>query len=175
MRNRSRWVRPAAFALLCGLVAAIFILSSQPYRVQTIQPFLQRTLSPEKAERMLPHLDIRYDGKPYRRDVNPFGFIELLVRKGAHLLVYASLAAAAALALGTFRLRAPAAAALSLLAVLLVAGLDEWNQRFAPGRTPAAADVAVDLAGGALGLALFFASLRLYRLRKKRPVSATPR
>jgi VanZ family protein len=151
--------------LLCGVIAAIFTFSSQSYRSQTIQPFLKHTLSKEEAKRVIPHLAIRYDGKAYRSDVNPYGLIEFLFRKGAHLFVYAALAAAAGLVLRTFRARALAAVTLSLLAVSIVATMDEWNQRHSPERTPAYQDILVDLTGGLIGLALLFAVLRLYRSR----------
>ncbi|MBB6671453.1 VanZ family protein [Cohnella nanjingensis] len=163
MFDKKRWGRRVSLVLLCCVVVAIFKLSSQPYSVQTIQPLLSKTLSFEKAERMLPGVDIRYDGKEYRRDVNPYGMIEFLFRKGAHLFVYGVLAAVTALVLRLFRLRPAAAVALSLLAVAFVAMLDEWNQRYTPARTPTYQDVLVDLAGGALSLALCFGISALYR------------
>jgi VanZ family protein len=176
MENRKIWGRCAALVLLCGVIIGIFTLSSQPYRVQTIQPFLQRTLTVEKAEKVLPKLDIRYDGKEYRRDVNPFGLIEFLFRKSAHLFVYAVLAVATALVLRMFRIRTPAVAGLSLLTVWLVAMLDEWNQRFSPARTPTYQDVIVDLTGGMLGLVIGYALSRLFRrLGKVRSRSAWQR
>ena len=121
------------------------------------------------AEKVLPKLDIRYDGHEYRRDVNPFGLIEFLFRKGAHLFVYGVLAASAALALRQFRLRQPAVAGLALTAVLIVATLDEWNQRYSQARTPAYQDVLVDLTGGAISLLVCSEALRLYkRLHSRR-------
>ncbi|WP_168735925.1 VanZ family protein [Cohnella fermenti] len=166
MTSRHLWNRVAALSLLVVVVFAIFAFSNQPYRVQTIQPLLQRTLSIETVEKVLPALDIRYDGHEYRRDVNPFGLIEFLFRKGAHLFVYASLAASAALVLSMFRLRPVRVAALSLLAVLIVATLDEWNQQFSSARTPAYQDVFVDLTGGAIGLMAGYGVWRLVRRRR---------
>ncbi|RUS42650.1 VanZ family protein [Cohnella sp. AR92] len=166
MTGHRIWRHLTALILLCGVIAVIFTLSSQPYRVQTIQPFLEKKLSFQAAERLLPSLSIRYDGHRYSRDVNPFGMIEFLFRKGAHLFVYGVLAAASALVLRSYRLRNPAIAALSLLVALIVALLDEWNQRFSPARTPAYQDVLVDLAGAALSLAVCYATSRLlHRLK----------
>lgn len=163
MRDRSVWYKPAALFLLAGVVLIIFVLSSQPYRVQTIQPYLHRILSLEKAQQILPDLDIRYDGKEYRRDANPFGLIEFLFRKGAHLFVYGVLAYAAAAALKLYRKQGLSIVSISLLLVLLIALLDELNQKFSSARTPAYQDVLVDLAGGILGLAVFFGINHLYR------------
>ncbi|CAI6087147.1 VanZ family protein [Cohnella sp. JJ-181] len=163
MSDKKSWPRRVSLILLCCVVIAIFKLSSQPYSAQTIQPLLNRTLSFEKAERVLPGVDIRYDGKEYRRDVNPYGMIEFLFRKGAHLFVYGVLAAVTALALRLFRLRPAPAAAISLAIVGLVAVLDEWNQRYSAARTPTYQDVLVDLTGGALSLALCFGVAAVYR------------
>ncbi|MBB6635832.1 VanZ family protein [Cohnella thailandensis] len=163
MTYKPIWSRFVALALLGAVVAAIFALSSQPFKAQTIQPFLQKNLSVQTAERVLPHLDIRYDGHEYRSDANPLGLIEFLFRKGAHMFVYGVLAAAAALALRMYRLPLPAVAGLSLAAVFLVAMLDEWNQRYSQDRTPAFQDVLVDLTGGAISLLLCYGISRLYR------------
>ncbi|MFC3801471.1 VanZ family protein [Cohnella sp. GCM10012308] len=163
MTYKISWRRIAALILLCCVVVVIFKLSSQPYSKQTIQPLLFRTLSFDKAERLLPGLDIHYDGKEYRRDVNPYGMIEFAFRKGAHLFVYGVLAAVTALVLRLFRWRPAAAAAMSLAIVGLVAILDEWNQRYSSARTPTYQDVLVDLAGGAISLAFCFGMSALYR------------
>ncbi|MFC5703838.1 VanZ family protein [Cohnella faecalis] len=163
MTVKKSWILGAALLLLFCVIAAIFALSSQSYNTQTIQPLLHRTLSVDKAERIVPNLDIRYDGKEYRRDVNPFGLIEFLLRKGAHLFVYGVLAGAAALVLRMFRLRTSVVVGLSLLTVLLVAILDEWNQRYSTARTPTYQDVLVDLTGGMLSLAVCYGISRLYR------------
>lgn len=163
MRDRSVWYQSAILCLLSFVVLGIFVLSSQPYRVQTIQPYLHQILSLDKAQQMLPDLDIRYDGKEYRRDANPFGLIEFLFRKGAHLFVYGFLACTAAAALKLYRKQGWSIIQLPLLLVLLIAMLDELNQRFSSARTPAYQDVLVDLAGGILGLAVFFGINRLYR------------
>ncbi|WP_199618179.1 VanZ family protein [Paenibacillus alkalitolerans] len=167
MKNRNIWYRRAALALMSGVIVLIFIFSSQPYRVQTIQPYLRQTLSLETAERILPDLDIRYDGKQYRRDVNPFGFIEFLFRKGAHLFVYGVLAMLSAFTLNLYCKQRRISSSLSLLVVLIISLLDELNQSFSPARTPAYQDVLIDMAGGMLGVAAFFAINRICRSRSR--------
>jgi VanZ family protein len=166
MKDRNVWYQLATMLLLSGVIILIFVLSSQPYRVQTIQPYLHRALSLEKAERILPNLDIRYDGKEYRRDANPFGLIEFLFRKSAHLFVYGVLASMAAVTLKLYRKRGLSIVFLSLLLVLIIAMLDEFNQQFSPARTPTYQDVLVDLTGGILGLAVCFGIHGLYRRLK---------
>jgi VanZ family protein len=50
---------------------------------------------------------------------------------------------------------------LAWLVSVLYGVSDEFHQSFVPGRHPSVADVAIDAAGAALGLALMFAWLRL--------------
>lgn len=148
------------------VIVLIFVFSSQSYQEQSIQPLLRRTLSVEQVKRVLPDVHFRYNGKAYSREVNPYGLIEFLFRKGAHLFMYGLLGAATAFTVKSRwkRAGAPFVVLLSLTAVLAVAVLDEWNQSRSVDRTPAREDVLVDLAGGFLGLAVFYALRRLGRL-----------
>jgi VanZ family protein len=88
------------------------------------------------------------------RSLPRFGSWDWLVKKGGHMLGYGLLAAAyvRGLAWGarpTWR---------QLLAAILLAGLygatDEFHQSFVPGRGAAAADVAIDTLGAAIGIAV---------------------
>ena len=75
------------------------------------------------------------------------------VRKSAHVTEYAVLGLLAARALAlTLDLSLPRIAVLTLLLVLAVSGVDEARQSVLPTRTGSLADVALDFAGGALGV-----------------------
>lgn len=78
------------------------------------------------------------------------GPIHFAVRKGAHLVEYAILAA---LLLRAARadLRRPALVALAI--ALAVAVTDEWRQSRSATRTGSAADVAIDMTGATLAIA----------------------
>ncbi|MEI8037867.1 MAG: VanZ family protein [Verrucomicrobiota bacterium] len=92
--------------------------------------------------------------------------IHYLVRKGAHMAEYALLAG---LLWRAIRQTSPTRprpwiwgeAGLALGLVFLYAASDELHQTFIPGRTGQASDVAVDVAGAAVGLALLWAGKRL--------------
>ena len=58
--------------------------------------------------------------------------------------------------------------AITLLAVASYASLDEFHQRFVPGRTPAVADVALDTTAGAIALLAFGLLFSLAVARQKR-------
>ncbi len=75
-----------------------------------------------------------------------FGFWDLLVKKGGHMLGYALLALAYRHALGEGNER------LAWGLAVLYACTDEFHQRFVPGRGASLWDVGVDAMGAALAL-----------------------
>ena len=79
----------------------------------------------------------------------------LLLRKAAHLGLYAMLGLVCYVALAPRgpRRRAGAGRVLGAVAlVVAIAAADEWHQRFVPGRSARAYDVGLDALGGAAGL-----------------------
>ena len=77
--------------------------------------------------------------------------LQLFVRKGAHVSEYAILGILLALTLGAYGVRR--VFSLALAAGVLYAGLDEFHQRFVPGRSGEVKDVLIDTCGVFLGLA----------------------
>ena len=78
----------------------------------------------------------------------------LLLRKAAHLGLYAMLGLVCYVALAPRgpRRRAGAGRVLGAVAlVVAIAAADEWHQRFVPGRSARAYDVGLDALGGAAG------------------------
>jgi VanZ family protein len=98
--------------------------------------------------------------------------VRLLVRKAAHLTEFALLAW-----LWWRALRKPTRhdarpwswklAAIALALVISYAAIDEFHQRFVPGRTGSVRDVCIDTAGAVLGIVV----LRLLHRRRKRTLS----
>lgn len=97
-----------------------------------------------------------------------------VVRKGAHVSVYAGLAL---LVLRALRLRPGVpmlrACTLSLAFVLAVAALDETHQGLSKHRTGSIGDVGLDLLGGGMALALG-SSLLLGRSERRRSAATGP-
>ena len=81
--------------------------------------------------------------------------VHFFARKAAHLTEYALLAALAFRALRlSLDVSTPRVIALALGLVILVAGGDELRQSYLAARTGSPVDVAINLAGGALGVGL---------------------
>ena len=74
------------------------------------------------------------------------------VQNALHVPAYAALTLAWRWALGAW-LRTPSAAAFGACVIASACGvLDEWNQSFVPGRFASLTDIALDVAGVALGI-----------------------
>ena len=83
------------------------------------------------------------------RDLPNFGWLDLLVKKGGHMLGYALLAVAYLRAAGSTDRRAYL---LAFVGALLFAVSDEFHQSYTAGRHPSPLDVLVDSTGALLGL-----------------------
>ncbi|WP_200760601.1 VanZ family protein [Effusibacillus dendaii] len=152
--------------LTCLWLIVIFGLSSQPYQWQTIQPVLHHFFSQESMRHVLPAVSFQYHHSTVDSQKNPFKFVKFLIRKTAHILLYATLAfltrQALKQAIGSrlhIRLpHAPVVEVVTLLFVGLIAALDEWNQTHVALRTGAVQDVCLDLFAGSIGMMI--ASIR---------------
>jgi VanZ family protein len=83
------------------------------------------------------------------REMPDFGFWDLIVKKGAHLLGYGILAATYRYGLGFSKGRW----SLALLFAVVYAITDEYHQSFVPGRHPSWLDaLVIDGSGAAIGL-----------------------
>ena len=92
-----------------------------------------------------------------------FGLWDFIVKKGAHMLGYASLALAFWYALGFERKRWW----LALLLAVFYAVTDEFHQSFVPGRHPSWVDV-LGFDGGGASLGLLMSWLVFFGLKKKK-------
>ena len=101
-------------------------------------------------------------------DLPDFGIIDLLVRKGGHLVGYALLGAAFFHGLSSGKSQTRSWIIITEILVILYALSDEWHQSFSPGRNPALMDICIDAAGGLIGIAsLYFARKRWSHSRKQ--------
>ena len=92
--------------------------------------------------------------------------IDHYIRKSAHFIEYAILAAAIALPLWIRRHRGRRLWLVSMLGAALYAATDEFHQSFVPGRSCELKDVMIDTAGAALGAVLFILAMKLFCHKK---------
>ncbi|MTT31537.1 hypothetical protein GMB86_05850 [Terrilactibacillus sp. BCM23-1] len=138
--------------LILILIVAIFQASNTPYQQQNIQPFLRSHF--DWNANTLPHVSFWYDGTLVTTQ-DPYAFVEFVIRKMSHVTEYAVLTFLFVNLLLTTRLMRRIAIFFGLLFPFLYACIDEFHQRFIPGRTGHLIDVITfDLAGMVIGLVL---------------------
>lgn len=153
--ERHRWRHTLPFLVL---LAAALVLSSQSYQQQTLLPWLSSDAVSEKLTGWLDGVRLEWNGREMSvESVGAEHLAEFILRKSAHLLLYAALSFTLLLSfwmLLPWRKWLSVAAAAGLVTVL--AFFDEFNQQFREGRTPSLADVGIDLTGAALGIIVFW-------------------
>ncbi len=98
-------------------------------------------------------------------EIPRFGYWDLFVKKGGHMLGYALLAIAFYHALNNGRRSAKLISVAAIGMVALYAASDEFHQRFTPGRTASLRDVGIDVVGALIGIAV----MRLVQRRNSIP------
>ncbi len=103
--------------------------------------------------RCIGHVDNIYRFRHARLENAEFGYWDLGVKKGGHMIGYALLGAAFCHALHGTRRAAKHFFIWAFVLTVLYAMSDEVHQTFTAGRTPAILDVGIDAIGGCMGIA----------------------
>nr|WP_256217695.1 VanZ family protein [Paenibacillus sp. OV219] len=146
----------------------MFHFSSEPYKEQTIIPFLERHLNEDTWRKLLPDITIHYLHSAISAKQQPFQFMEFIFRKSAHLFVYGMFAIVMYVAFIPFRFKAVRGAAASLAVVACIACFDEWNQKYTAQRTSTILDVFVDVTGGLIFLIIALLLIRWIKISIRR-------
>ncbi|MEI7026133.1 VanZ family protein [Paenibacillus sp. y28] len=155
--------------LFTGSIALVYVLSSQPYDEQTLQPWLGNNITVYDVHDWFPKRTVHYGGQSIPIHEQPMYFMDFLFRKSAHVLLYGGMAVVAAAVWGRLLRSLPLTIGCSLLTVLLIALLDEWNQQFSSRRSALAADVWLDMAGAIIAVSLY-AGYRFYKERNNKSI-----
>lgn len=141
------------------LFAVLFISSGQTYEEQTLIPALEKYLPSQPFKGILSHLQIPYWGTYVSiEERGYYQFIEFLLRKGAHVVMFGLIA------LAVLNLLPKPKIWLAFGITVAIALMDEFHQSLTGGRTPTTYDVLLD-ASGAL---LFLSAWALWNRKKKR-------
>jgi len=98
-------------------------------------------------------------------EVPRFEGIDLIVKKGGHVIGYALLATACFLAAYGGNKSVARSALLSLCLSIAYAASDEYHQSFTPGRSPSVMDVGIDTIGAIIGVCITTFIVKRRRLR----------
>lgn len=144
-----------------AVVALIFFLSSQPYHVQTLKPLLEKTLPHQWITNNFSWVTFNYgSGEVSIQSLGVSYFVEFFIRKGAHVFIFGLLA------IGIYALakRWCSKVMSFLLAVGLTgayAAIDEYHQHLTGDRTPMWQDVALDISGACIGVAIYLIFVKI--------------
>ncbi|MCY3036042.1 MULTISPECIES: VanZ family protein [Aerococcus] len=141
-------IRNLAFIALILLLVLTFPSSSTSYEDQSVIPLLNRLLAYQPGKDLLSGLSFTYAGEEISIQARGyFAFIEFFIRKGAHFVLFGSLASLAYLSLLMDVKSLPVRATLATLLTSGYAAFDELRQIFTPNRTGLLADVYLDTCG----------------------------
>jgi VanZ family protein len=148
------------WSLVIACMSVIFFSSAQPYQKQDMRPMMKQWISEDFIKKNFSGIEIPYGHKRVSvKNNGPYGFIEFIVRKSSHLIIYTILGFLVSSAFESLRSlrRVHGFAVISFCVVYAIS--DEIHQHFTGDRTPLVHDVLLDTLGASIGLAL-------YRLRK---------
>ncbi|WP_434752503.1 VanZ family protein [Paenibacillus amylolyticus] len=155
-QRKHRSYKIILWLMLAGVwIVIIWLMSTQSYQQQNIQPWLQRLTKQVHIGATLPDVHLFYNGHEYSLQQRPYAFVEFLFRKTAHLLVYAVLAVLIYGGLRYKRVSVVTCMTTALIMVVVIASMDEYIQQFSPNRTSSIGDVGLDLIGGCCGIAIY--------------------
>jgi len=137
------------------ILSVLFYSSSQTYEEQSIIPKLMIWLPGEPFKGVLSLFQIPYWGMTISvEERGYYAFIEFLLRKGAHIATFGSLAIAAYIVVRKIKL--------AFIITVALAIADEFHQSLNGGRTPTIHDVILDSFGAAIALTVIY-KIRSFR------------
>ncbi len=165
-KHQSKWI----VIILIVWLFVIFIHSQQSYHEQTLIPWLKSMISIDDLIHWVPDITFRYDRIFVNSLVQPYEFIEFLIRKSAHLIQYSIFGLVIILLVKSRFLNAMFPLIITLIATFLIASLDELNQSFNPDRTGSLWDVALDTFGGLSGVVCLYIISWIWNRKKYKDV-----
>ncbi|QCR31878.1 VanZ family protein [Lysinibacillus sp. SGAir0095] len=155
------------YLLLVLLLGFLFFSSSQTYEEQSLIENLEQWLPEKPLEGSLASIQIPYGNSIVSiEDRGYYRFIEFLIRKGAHFVLFGLVGLTWFLLLSKFKpilLRFT----ISFLLTFLCACFDEYHQSITGGRTPSFHDVLLDMAGACFFIIVYVTVRWLLSSRKK--------
>lgn len=147
VKKTGGWKRIAALLPVAAWYSLIWTFSNQPASQSG-------SLSDRLLYSVLGAVSPAFAAADYPIQVAAVEMLSFLERKAAHMFLYFVLAVLLCAALCFYTVRIRNRAALSALACVILAGIDEYHQTMVPGRSGEVRDVLVDLCGAGIALGL---------------------
>lgn len=148
------------------ILVLIFISSGQTYEQQSLIPNLRQWFPGEPFKGWLSTLQIQYWGRTISvEERGYYYFLEFLIRKGAHIVIFGALAIAAYIMTKRY--------ILSFFLTVGLAIIDEFHQSLTGGRTSTIQDVYLDTFGAFTALLFVYMIKGIYHRLSVRRESRT--
>lgn len=158
-----------AIILTVVVLVILFISSSMTYQQQTIVPLLQHYLPDQPFTGLLSHIEIHYENEIVSlKTWGYYPFVEFLLRKLAHLTVFAALSIGIYYMILDYTNTPWLTFFTAWMTTTGLAAFDEYHQFLTGGRTPAVQDVMIDSTGAFVACLLCFIISILIKRRKER-------
>ncbi|MBE9389181.1 VanZ family protein [Vagococcus salmoninarum] len=138
-----------------GMMAILFVASSQTYEQQSQVSLLEKLLKNQPFKEFFGTISFNYGGSPVSlASSGYYQFVEFFIRKGAHFISYFIIGGSLFLGLQPRLKQLSLTALISWLAATGYAGLDESHQLLTGGRSALFQDVMLDSLGALTAISL---------------------
>lgn len=172
LRKKKQTRRTLLFLFVVSWAFFILFMSTRSYQEQTIRPLLIKTAHQLNLNVNLPNITIHYAGHSNNLQKNPYGFVEFVFRKCAHMFVYGTLTLLAYFLIRRRFGKHLLSFLLPLILIVAIASIDEYLQKFSEGRTSSPYDVLLDFTGGCIALLLMILIQWYTRRRRSKDSSS---
>lgn len=155
--------KPTRYIPALILIALITYFSRQPFSQQDISPILNQQEQIIQLVQKLPQIQFHYHNGFLDSHANPVAFLQFIIRKAMHLLLYGFLGLSLLYALRKQNRSITTTWIFVAIIVTAIAAADEYNQLQNPNRTGCPEDILMDLTGYIL------LTLIAYLIKKLRP------
>lgn len=132
----------------------VLYMSTRSFQQQSIRPILINISQYFEIDFTFPNINIHYAHKIYSLQNNPYGFIEFIFRKCAHVFVYSILTILGHLLFFIYWKRNINSYIFPLGLIFVIACIDETMQKYSLNRSSSPYDVLLDFSAGCLSLLL---------------------
>ena len=155
-RNGEIILKRKNLVLLCLSAAAVIFFMCSIFLFSSQDNAQTNTLSKKFTEKIAATVFSGYSAMSEDMKTTVVSEMNLFIRKTAHFSLYFFMSMVIYLFFAVLRRKYLFAGIISILICFMYASLDEFHQKFVPGRTPLVKDVMIDTSGAILGSIMCF-------------------
>ncbi len=162
---QKNWIRWISTAMVLGIMIAIFVLSAEGKEQTEARSFQYGNKLIESGTLEAAKGKVEESGDTF------FHFVQVLVRKAAHVLIYLALGGALFVCYESWLGEQKLNWVWSIVIGIVYAATDEWHQSTVPGRNGSIEDVLLDSGGVIVGVLIIMGIVWLIKRHVRRKAS----